>query len=195
MPASATDISLLFGIAADLAVRLIDADDAEVRRALDALAALRAGRKVQVIGSELVVLVVDYDQSLSDLVAAGPVSQNATINLTDEHFSHPAELSGKVEVTFEIPDPFGRFASDIDVRDMRSAAGLIPMDAWQTIALGRARPDLIVVGDLNAAWVDQDDVRCVPVVYQGAVDLYLLGDGWRGHLVFPGVRASKALGS
>ena len=146
-------------------------------------AAFRQESSVPNISTFEVTVSVDYGQTLEQHVQNGRASDYAKRNLNGRNFSRPAGLNGVVTNTFVVLN-YGRNVSSDEVIVDATRLGLHRPTSEETLVVGRARPNLVLVGLVENPWLYPHGDRRVPVVLVGEADLVWFGLGWDGNYSF-----------
>ncbi len=174
-------------------VRNLGGSDEDLRRILSDSSLTRQLAEL-IVGSNANVfpLVIDYTQSLAEMVATGKYSAGAVnTNITEEHF--PVE-TGEANVQSVLVHLDRTVDSDQVLREL-DKRGLRPATMVELLAFGAQHPDAqrqFPIVALGSVWADPDDDRRVGCLWgrPASRELHLSWfDGqWGAHCRFLAVR-------
>ena len=152
-----------------------DAGDALVGKIADAVAEMLGA------GENLFKVVVDYTQSLADMISAGKYDW-VNGDIIAENF--PISGSGQAELNAELVH-FNRIMESGDVLKELDKLGLRPANIAELLAFGAKYPDKqreFPIIALGSVWQNRYGYRYVPELWSGSVrrklNLHWLGDRW-----------------
>jgi hypothetical protein len=163
--------------------QLRNASNAQLRKAARAAAlSLAVGQEPPVPSVAMFSLTatIYYNLTLEEHVDNGRASYYAHQYLTTEHFPRPTGLNGVVTEKYVVLGPYGCHVSSDQMLAEATRLGLHRPTPEETLVVGRAHRDLMLVGLVEQPWLDPCGNRVVPVVVGGEADFDLLDNGWGG---------------